>query len=376
MRILFVNHSSKIGGAETNLLNILRFAPTGGFTPVAVLLPSDGPLKSCVNDLGLKVGIIDYHAFRWRNPLKYAKTITQLITWIRQTHPDVIHLNHQWLVSHIVQVGILTKTPVVCHTRNYLDETFVRWQQRWLTNAQAIIVESQAVEQRAIDLGLPQENLHLIYNGIDHERFLRDESTKTVKITKDQQGCGPIIGFSGRIVPEKGPEDLIRSIPLILEAIPTVEVHFLGTDQDNGLFIEHLKAIASQLGVEQHVQFLGFRHDTENVLKNFNILAIPSRQAMPEGLPLTALEGLAAGCLVVATPNSGLPEVIQHGQTGFLVASDNPDLLAQALKRAMSMSDIDTRNIQQAGRKLLNDRFRISYQIDKLKQLYSSIAVN
>lgn len=374
MRVLFVNHGAIIGGAETNLLNILKYAPEGGFEPVGVLVPHDGPLVAEVRKLGIDVGQISYHAFHWRNPFRYTQTLAQLVIWIRRTRPAVIHLNHQWLISHIVQAGIITRTPVVCHTRNYLDESFVHSQRRWLGRAQAIVVESKAVKQRSQELQLPEDRLKLIYNGADVDRFYHAKSAANLS-SRNQNRTGPIVGFSGRIVPEKGPEDLIMAIPLVLREVPSARFCIVGEDQDKGLFVKHLKSIAAELDVKQSVEFLGFRSDVEKLLRDFDVLAIPSRTSMSEGLPLTALEGLAAGCLVVATPNSGIPEVILHNETGFLVTSDDPESLAQGVIRALTLPDFAAEGLRQAGQDLVMRRFTIQRQVIELGQLFRENAL-
>ncbi len=367
IRVLYVNHSTAIGGAETNLLNFQRFAKQGGYRPVGTLLPDNGPLAVETRRMGFPVGIIRYHAFGWRNPLRYAQTLSQLISWIRRTQADVIHLNHQWLVEHIVLAGRLTGRPVVCHTRNFLDEAFVADNRHWFEQAGAIIVESQAVEQRAYALGLLPEQVRLIYNGADFDRFQsrngRFHSSQTRKI----------VGYCGRIVPEKGPEDLIQAAPAVLQAVPDVQFLFAGIDQTNGAFIQDLRAQARRLGVDNHVQFLGFRSDIENMLATVDILTLPSRPAMREGLPLSALEGLAAGCLIVATPNSGLPEAVRDGQTGFLVEPECPQSLAQGIIKALTLTESEQKRMRQNGSNLIESQFSVEQQVDQLGRLYQEL---
>ena len=99
VRVLFINEASFIGGAETNLLSILKTASEASFEPVAVLLPEHGPLADKVGELGIPVGFIDYHRFSLRNPVRYLQTLWRLVSLVCRTQPDVIHLNHQWLVE-------------------------------------------------------------------------------------------------------------------------------------------------------------------------------------------------------------------------------------------------------------------------------------
>jgi len=374
MRILYVNHGSEIGGAETNLINVLRYAKLSKFEPVAVLLPNDGPLASKVRDLGIDVGEIGYHAFHWRNPLKYCETIIQIINWVRRTRPSVIHLNHQWLVSHIVAAGIVTGTPVICHFRNYPDADFVNSHRTWLSKTRAIVVVSRAVEKQLLSLKIPEERVHVIYDGIELERFHQKQTRIEQDSSFSKAESKPAVGYLGRIVPEKGVEDLLLAVPSVLRSCPSAQFQFYGSDQDGGHYIGDLKRIASDLGVSENVRFLGFCWDVARVISNLNVLVIPSRYTMPEGLPLVALEGLAGGCLVVATPNSGITEVIRHGETGFIVEPENPELLAQGLKNALSLSSAETKKIRQNASKLMTSQFAIQNQVMKLDQLYQLTA--
>jgi len=372
IRVLFVNAASIIGGAETNLLNVIRFSGLGGIEPVGVLLPGDGPLVAKVEALGLPVGFVSYHAFRWRNPARYAQTLYQLVQWIVKTKADVVHLNHQWLVEHVVLASKLAGKKIVCHTRNYLDAEFVDRNRRWLDRSDAIIAVSKATEARALDLGLSPRRVRLVYDGIDLDRYARSAQRSEDRGSLSTYES-PIVGFCGRIVPEKGPEDLLCAVPVILQRVPNAHFLFAGADQVDCSYIGQLQSLAHRLGVSDRVDFIGFRNDVEQVLANVDILVLPSRRSMPEGLPLSALEGLASGCLVVATPNSGVPEVIQDGKTGFLVDPDDPESLAAAVIEALVLPDTKKASIRYAGQALIKAQFSIQRQIARLAEVYEQL---
>lgn len=371
-RVLFVNHSTVIGGAETNLLNIIRYSRDGDFCPVGVLLPDDGPLSKEVRSLGVPVSLIAYHAFHWRNPLRYAQTLGQLILAIRRSGADVVHLNHQWLVEYIVLAGRLTRTPVICHVRNYLDAGIVTDNRTWLLRATVIAVVSQAVGQSLHSLDLLGTKLRLVYDGIDCYRFCKSDQERNSSTPVSARL--PVIGFCGRIVPEKGPEELIAAIPLVLDRYPLARFVFAGVDQEGGEYIKQLERKAEALGVSEQVEFIGFRPDIENVLARLDVLTLPSRPSMREGLPLSALEGLASGCMVVATPNSGIPEAIQDGRTGFLVEPEHPAKLAEAITKALKLTDQERVAIRNAARDLVNKKFSIHAQVTQLGKLYRELS--
>ena len=372
IKVLFANHSSVIGGAETNLLNLIRFADKGGYQPVGVLLPEEGPLATELRDLELPVGIIHYHSFDWRNPLRYAHSLLELIRWIRRTRADVIHLNHQWLSEHIALAGRIANRPAVCHTRNLLDPEFVAQNRRWLGMFEAVIVESRAVERRAAKLGL-RKSLTLIRNGIDTSRFRFRSNGNAFRHELDQLEHARIVGYCGRIVPEKGVEDLIRAAPRILQLEPSVHFVLCGRDQNDGEYCRKLEDLAFELGVGGNVHFVGFRHDVEKVLEAIEILVLPSRWSMPEGLPLSVLEGLAAGCLIVASPISGVTEVVRPGETGILVEPEDPGILATAIVEALRMPESELRRFHETGRELVASEYSIERQATQIGHLYRDL---
>jgi glycosyltransferase involved in cell wall biosynthesis len=372
IRVLFINHTSIIGGAETNLLNVLRFADRGGFQPVGVLLPADGPLASEVRKLGVPVGFIRYHAFQWHNPLRYIQTLVQLAEWMWRSRADVIHLNHPWLVEHVVLAGYLLHKPVVCHTRSLLDPQFVLQHRRWFDRASAIVAVSNAVKCSGNQLGL-SDQLVLVYDGIDLFRFQSPSDRAVLLQMLSLHEEVPLVGFCGRIVPEKGPEDLIQAVPVVLRSMPDIHIVFCGTDDENGAHIERLKQQAQHLGIAKHTHFIGFRQDVEHVLAAFDVLVLPSRRSVPEGLPLSVVEGLAAGCLVVATPNGGVPEVIHHGETGFLVESEDPGALAASILETLTLPDSEQERIRRTGKKLVATQFSIERQVTQLGQIYRGL---
>jgi glycosyltransferase involved in cell wall biosynthesis len=162
-------------------------------------------------------------------------------------------------------------------------------------------------------------------------------------------------------------------MPYILQTLPETRLVFVGKDQMQGRYVTQLHEKAGRLGVVDHVSFSGFRTDIERLLATIDVLAVPSRPSMPEGLPLAVLEGLAAGCVVVATPNSGIPEAIVENETGFLVEPADPPALAQAVVRAMTLPSTERARLQHNGLELVKEKFSIQRQVISLGGLYEEL---
>ncbi|MGQ9794803.1 MAG: glycosyltransferase family 4 protein, partial [Anaerolineae bacterium] len=362
-----------IGGVETNLRNILRFGRTGGFEPVGVVLPGDGPLVALVRQTGVPVYFTRYHAFRWRNPFHYIRTLATLVYWILRTRAEVIHLTHHWLVEFAVQAGRWTRRPVVCEVQNRLDKEVVMQLQPWFVRSAAVVAVSQAVFACLSEGGVPDSKIHLIRLGLDLRTMAYGHAAK--RALRDQFGicdAAPLASFVGRIVPEKGVEDFIQAAAWVLGRLSTVHFAIVGEDECAGAYRAWLQTQAKELGLGDRVVFTGFRCDIPEILQDIDLLVLPSRSSMPEGLPLVVLEALSAGRIVVATRNSGVPEVVQDGVNGFLVDCDDVAGLAAAMERALRLSLDERRRMEAAARESVKD-WTIERQVQQLGDLYRSL---
>jgi glycosyltransferase involved in cell wall biosynthesis len=142
-----------------------------------------------------------------------------------------------------------------------------------------------------------------------------------------------------RLVPEKAQHVLLRAARTVAEARPDVRFVFAG----EGPLKESLQALTGELGLLSQVQFLDFRDDIDRLLAASDVFVLSS---VFEGMPVSLLEAMSAGCPSVATRVGGIPQVLRDGETGLLVPPDEPAALAEALlallnnpERGMAMGD-------------------------------------
>ncbi len=373
-RILFIAHSHLFAGAERNLLSIIESAPIGGFEPAALLIPEPGPLSEMVSRLNIPIPLryVSYHAFRWYHPSKYGQTLGALEKYVEQFQADIIHLNLQILAEFAVQAGRLTHRPVVCHVRNLQTEESLAPLRRWINRTDAILAVSQAVQESLLQGGIATHKVHLVYDSIDKRYFEPPSPSAGLRESLRISEATILLGFIGRVIPEKGIEDLIAAFNTIVGFSPPTHLAVVGDDGQGGVYVEELKHKVARLGLNPRVTFLGFRSDIREILAELDIVIVPSRRAMPEGLPYAVLEALAASKIVIATRNSGVPEVIHDGVNGFLVDCDDVPGLASVMQRALNLTLTARSVMEAAARESVKER-TVENQVRQLGELYQEL---
>jgi glycosyltransferase involved in cell wall biosynthesis len=189
-----------------------------------------------------------------------------------------------------------------------------------LRRSDAVIAVSQAVGDHVLQGMRHRERLHVIPNGVDLARFrpaLQDEAGAS--------GGGPVrILVVGRLIFNKGPQFVLEAAPQVLARFPDARFVFAG----DGPMEDELRQEASKRGIAANVDFLGHRDDIPELLASASMAVRPS---LSEGLPLVALEAMAAGLPVIATDVGGTREVVTDGETGYLLQPNDVAGLARRI---------------------------------------------
>jgi glycosyltransferase involved in cell wall biosynthesis len=186
----------------------------------------------------------------------------------------------------------------------------------------ALITLTGAAAAAAVDDGADATRVHVIPSGFEESRFAAPVPDPRVAALPR-----PVVGFLGRLHPQKDVETLLRATK-ILRGVGSVVIVGDGPDA------RALRTLADELRLHDRVHFLGaVPHDqVPGVLTAFDVLAMPSRY---EELGSVAVEAMRVGLPVVATRTGGLTEAVQDGRTGFLVPPRNPIMLAAALNHIL-----------------------------------------
>ncbi len=182
-------------------------------------------------------------------------------------------------------------------------------------------------------LRVPEDRVQLLGNGIDLARF-GPRAPAEQEAVRGALGFGPadvVVGTVGRLVREKGYDELFAAAEVLRRRTPTAKVVVIGPHEPGKADAVAPEAIAR--AEEAGVTFLGERHDVEHLYRALDLFVLASHR---EGFPRAAMEAAASGLAIVATDIRGCRQVVDDGRTGLLVPPRDPDSLAIAIERLVS----------------------------------------
>lgn len=309
------------------------------------------------------------------SPLDDWRTSNYLAHLNSKFHFDIIHA-HGFKASVPARLAAWrTGIPGVVYTsHNMVDQNWtglrrkIYWKmERSLAKVtDKLIVVSEAMKERFIQEGIPASRVELVHNGISLKPY---ELPLDREAKRAQLGVAPgqtMIVCPARLIPSKGVDLLLEAVRKMGEtrSLNSLQVLVLG----DGPLRAELENSAATLGLKDTVRFLGHRKDMPEVLKAADLFVLPS---LAEGLPLSILEAMAAGCPVVASNVGGIPDAIRHGENGFLVNPGDAGALARALEFILSNPERRQAYASQARQNAIT-RFSSERMVEDVYRIYET----
>ncbi len=194
----------------------------------------------------------------------------------------------------------------------------------------AYIAISQKVKEILIADGIPESKIHVVYSGIDLNRFKNKPNKEKIEQLKKTIGITNeiILGNVAALVDHKDHKTLLLAISLLKkESLPPYKLLIVG----DGDLKSSLLRIKDRLQLD-NVVFLGYRKDVFDLYHLFDIFVMSSKE---EGLGTSLLDAMAIGLPIVTTAGGGIPEIVIHQKGGLLSPPKNPEALAFHLKKVI-----------------------------------------
>lgn len=245
--------------------------------------------------------------------------------------PDILHVHNWRATTFALWSKPSLRIPVVIH--EHVASPRIPLVQRLADRAlnhrvdRVLAVSEAAAKNCRHTRHFPRERIDVLVNGIPLGAGVSytEEHTAAVKLELGIEPESDVIGFVGRLDAQKGPLFLIEAFSILLRNRPRKAFLVIVGD---GPLADQLKELSHQLGIGERVSFLGYRRDVSRLQAAFTVQAMPS---LWEGLPLGALEAMAAGVPLVASDIPGPDEILKNDVNSVLVPPKDPQALAQAL---------------------------------------------
>jgi len=189
----------------------------------------------------------------------------------------------------------------------------------------------------------PKEKIQVIYNSIDIDKWDKQLTNK------EKQNEEFVFGCVGRLSEEKG----VLFLPEIARKLKDKGIKFRIKLAGTGPLHSDIVDLLEKHKVSDHIELLEFREDVKAVMESIDCLLIPSHW---EGLPTVAIEAMASHKPVISFQVAGNPEVVKHGETGYLVPAFDLDHFADTMQKFIENPHL-VQKFGQSARKLVETVF-------------------
>lgn len=364
MRVLYITNAAQIGGANRSLQTLWEGLHNYEIEPYAVC-PEDGPMVSLCREARVPVTILPYLQPSWRHPYQTFQGYQQWRHVCSQVRPTLIHANDFSNARSVILAAKSLHLPVVCHIRFHAAPEYLRWVFRGLPKPSAFIHNSEATRQLCgpiLSEVCPRAQQSVIHNCVSLGRFTPPDTE--VPVSRPLR-----VGIVANLIPLKGHMDFLEMACLLSKREIKAEYWIIGEDIHQSGYRQQLEQRQRELGLKDVVKFLGHRLDIPDLLQQMDVLVCASHV---EPFGICSIEGMACALPVVGTRVGGIPEVIDDGVTGYLVAPHTPHELAEKVE-GLLMDPSLRKRMGQAGRMRVEHLFSYQAHTSKIVNLYYKV---
>jgi len=371
IHVLFINRRFEQGGAEQQLVELLKGIDKNSFSVGVATFYSGGPLANEVTAIeGLrwiplhKRGRWDVLPFLWR-------------LW-RAGHgfrPQIIH-GYMGVANHLaLLLGKLLGAKVVWGVRSSdMDYRHYDWLsglsfrlERWLSRfVDLVLANSQAGGRYHLAKGFPAERMVVVPNGIDAQRFRPDaEARKRIRKEWGIAESEILIGLVARFDPMKDHPTFLRAVA----RSTGVNLRFVCIGWGPDAYQAELCRMASELGVDDRVIWAGARQDMPEVYNGLDLLTLTS--AFGEGFPNVVAEAMSCGTPCVVTDVGDSAWIV--GDTGIVVPPKSPEALVTGWNEMIDRLGAERYSLSQKVRSRITDNFRCELFVERTSEALAAL---
>jgi len=367
IKVMFPTNYLGIGGAEQQLLELVKGIDKEHFEPIVLTLYPGGPLDKEIRAIQgaslISVNRKGKYDF-W--------TVFKILKLLRQKEVDIIQPFLIPATFYGLLAALINRTPVKIMTErggfrspgSLGFRIYQKIQDRLTRFADWVVANSEAGKSYLISRGINPARIKVIYNGINLSRLTPDP----VKVARLREQLnlpadGMVVGMTANLQPDKDYVTFLRGSRIIHEMMPQARFAILG----EGPLRPDIENLAKELGLKSLVTFFGHQREIASYISCFDVACLCSVHS--EGCSNVILESMAMGKPVVASDVAGNRELVEHGDNGLLVRTGDPGAFAEAVLTCLRQPDL-AREMGERARKIVVARFSLDRMARDYETLY------
>jgi len=363
LTILHTESSNGWGGQEIRIVTEAEGMQRRGHRVLIAATPSSRLLTEAG---GRGVETVRVEMEGWRMPAAFGR----LRAVIRRERVDIVNTHSSrdsWLASASAMLS--RRRPILIRTRHLstpIERSIVT---RFLYNTlpDAVITTGESIRTTMVERhGFDASKIVSIPTGVDTSVFSRALATGAFREAFGIPATVPLVGIVAVLRSWKGHEDFVDAARLVLKEIPDARFVIVG----DGPRAPNIRDYIDRLGLAAAVTMTGHRADVATVLASLDVFVLSSFGH--EGVPQAVLQAMAMEVPVVATNVGAVSEVVRDGETGLLAPPRVPEALAAHIVSVLRRNAL-RRALASAGRRLIEERYRLDVMLDRLDALYDDL---
>lgn len=384
-RVLYLNPTAQMGGAEYSLLDLAASLDRTRFSPVLACL-GEGPLVTEATAAGIevvslslpdRVGELSLKGQRSSAGGLAVAAVSAAPTMLKlrrlAARAQIVHTNGN--KAHVLGGMASRSARLIWHVRDFWRTGRFERAMGRLSNrrASAVIGNSTAVGDHLLTMGVARDLVHVVPNGIDGDRFTPDGPAAPLRTEFGWPVDAPLVGIIGMLTRWKGQDVFLRAFAEVLRAQPNARAVIAGDEiyvtRGQTGFAHELRQLVRELRMEHAVAFIGYRRDVPAVLRALDVVVHASVEPEPFGRVVG--EAMACARPVVATGAGGVPEVTGR-DTALLVQPGDVSAMSRAIQKLLG-DDVDASRRGAAGRERILRSFPVAAHVERVQMLYDRV---
>jgi glycosyltransferase involved in cell wall biosynthesis len=369
LNIMHIRDSGGIYGAERVILALGRYFDRKEFAvSILCIRKANGEAEKLIDkatQLGIQVIPIDV-----KGRLDF-ETIRGIKRIIKENDVDILH-SHDFKsdfyalavslnkgIKRVATAHGSTRDSIIKRLYLCFDECIIY---RFFNK---VIAVSEGVRSELRRRYISDKSIQVIQNGFDFDSIENDGGY----YTHEEPICVPegheVFGVIGRLFPDKGHRYFLNAFSKISQKYPSINAVIVG----DGPLKQEIMAQIHQLGLENRVMVCGFRSDMKSIYEVIDFLVIPS---LREGLPYVLFEAMASKIPVLATKVGDIPFLVEDGETGYLIASEDSKALERGMIQMLNNS-IQAKEMAERAHRLVKEKFSAERMVRNTEKVYKSL---